>query len=302
MNQREELNGKHKSLARELQAFFLLATEERGMKPLQEIWQVFSVVVDIAIVSYVFYKLLMLIRGTRAIQLIQGIVIIVLAWVLSSLLNLRTLEWLMSQAFTYGVLVILIIFQPEFRRALEQLGRGRFFVRTGVQEDSDLLSVAEACYKAATYMAQRRIGALIVLERKIGLNDMIETGTRLEAKLSAELLINIFTPNTPLHDGAVIIRDATIMAAGCYLPLSESPFISKELGTRHRAAVGVSEVTDCLSLVVSEETGQISLASDGVLERDIQGEVLFLRLREALMPSAKKAGSFRQKWGQKADG
>ncbi|OUM88003.1 MAG: TIGR00159 family protein [Bacillus thermozeamaize] len=272
------------------------------MKPLQEIWQVFSVVVDIAIVSYVFYKLLMLIRGTRAIQLIQGIVIIVLAWVLSSLLNLRTLEWLMSQAFTYGVLVILIIFQPEFRRALEQLGRGRFFVRTGVQEDSDLLSVAEACYKAATYMAQRRIGALIVLERKIGLNDMIETGTRLEAKLSAELLINIFTPNTPLHDGAVIIRDATIMAAGCYLPLSESPFISKELGTRHRAAVGVSEITDCLSLVVSEETGQISLASDGVLERDIQGEVLFLRLREALMPSAKKAGSFRQKWGQKADG
>lgn len=267
------------------------------MEPLQELWQMISVVVDIAIVSYVFYKLLMFIRGTRAIQLIQGIIIIVLAWVMSSLLNLRTLEWLMSQAFTYGVLVILIIFQPELRRALEQLGRGRFFMRSSVQRETDLMEVAEACYKAAVQMSQQRIGALIVLERKIGLNDIIETGTRLEAKLSTELLLNIFAPNTPLHDGAVVIRDGTVMAAGCYLPLSESPFIDKDLGTRHRAAVGVSEVADCLCLVVSEETGQISLATDGVLERGLSGEALFQRLREALLPNPKKVRSFRSKKG-----
>jgi len=272
------------------------------MEPLQDLWQMLSAVVDIAIVSYVFYKLLMLIRGTRAIQLIQGIVIIVLAWVMSSLLNLRTLEWLMSQAFTYGVLVIMIIFQPELRRALEQLGRGRFFMRTNTQRENELLAVAEACYKAAVHMSQRRIGALMVLERKIGLNDIIETGTRLEAKLSAELLINLFTPLTPLHDGAVIIRDGVIMAAGCYLPLSESPFIDKDLGTRHRAAVGVSEVADCLCVVVSEETGQISLVSDGVLERNVAGEELFQRLREALLPNPKKVRSFRPKREQNSDG
>lgn len=272
------------------------------MGPLQELWQMVSVVVDIAIVSYVFYKLLMFIRGTRAIQLIQGIIIIVLAWVMSSLLNLRTLEWLMSQAFTYGVLVILIIFQPELRRALEQLGRGRFFIRSNTQREKELLSVVEACYKAAVHMSQRRIGALMVLERKIGLNDIIETGTRLEAKLSAELLINLFTPNAPLHDGAVIIRDGTVMAAGCFLPLSESPFIDKDLGTRHRAAVGVSEIADCLCIVVSEETGQISLVSDGVLERNVSGEVLFQRLRETLLPSPKKVRSFRPKREQDDNG
>ena len=272
------------------------------MEPLQELWRMLSVVVDIGIVSFVIYKLLMFIRGTRAIQLIQGIVIIVLAWVMSTVLNLQTLEWLMTQAFTYGVLVIMIIFQPELRRALEQIGRGRFFMRTSTQNETDVLAVAEACYKAAVHMSQKRIGALIVLERKIGLNDIIETGTRLEAKVSAELLINLFVPNTPLHDGAVIIRDDTIMAAGCYLPLSESPFIDKDLGTRHRAAVGVSEVADCLCVVVSEETGHISLVSDGVLERDVKGEELYRRLREALLPNPKKVRSFRSKREQRKDG
>lgn len=249
-------------------------------------------IVDILLVTFVFYKLITLIRGTRAVQLLKGMMVFVAAWLLSIFLGLNTLSWLMSQAMTYGVLAILIIFQPELRRALEQLGRGRFFSRSSNPDDDKINPVIMEIVKAVEYMAKRRIGALIALERETGLNDYIETGISIDGKMSSELLINIFIPNTPLHDGAVIIRKDQIKAAGCYLPLSENPFISKELGTRHRAALGLSELTDCLALIVSEETGQIAIAKNGEIHRDLSREGITELLEVELQPQTKVASSF----------
>jgi diadenylate cyclase len=243
---------------------------------------------DILIVSYLIYKLIQLVRGTRAVQLLKGIFFIIITWAISTWLNLYTLKWLMNQMFSWGVVTIVIIFQPELRRALEQLGRGNLFSRT--VGDQDVSQQINEVIKAVNYLARRKIGALIVFERKTGLNEYIESGIKMESSMSSELLINIFIPNTPLHDGAVIVREAQIMAAGCYLPLSENPFISKELGTRHRAAIGISEVCDAISVVVSEETGQVSLAMNGQIVRDINEESLISKLFEELRPKS-KAGS-----------
>ncbi|MFD2616112.1 diadenylate cyclase CdaA [Terrilactibacillus laevilacticus] len=235
-------------------------------------------IIDILVVTYVVYKLIMVIRGTKAVQLAKGILVIIVVWFLSSFFGLRTLEWITNKAITWGLLAIIIIFQPELRRALEQLGRGRFFSRGVVAEEEKHNHTIDGIVKASSYMAKRRIGALMSIERKTGLNDYIETGIPLNAHLTSQLLINVFIPNTPLHDGAVIIRENELIAAACYLPLSESPFISKELGTRHRAAMGVSEVTDSVTVVVSEETGGISVTKNGELFRDITED----RLRELL--------------------
>lgn len=246
-------------------------------------------VIDILIVSFVIYKLFTLIRGTRAIQLLKGILIVVAGWLLGITFGLNTLSWLMSQAMTYGVLGVMIIFQPELRRALEQLGRGTFFSRSSTADEEKIGVVLDETVKAIQYMAKRRIGALIVFERETGLNDYIETGTSIDGKLTSELMINIFIPNTPLHDGAVIVRKDKIMAAGCYLPLSENPFISKELGTRHRAALGLSELTDSLSIIVSEETGHVSVSMNGEVHRDLSAdglaEVLKVNLNQQTKPS-----------------
>lgn len=246
--------------------------------------------VDILIVSFLIYKVMQLIRGTRAVPLIKGILLLVVTWALSTWLNLYTLRWLMNQIFTFGIVTILIIFQPELRRALEQLGRGRLFSRTFHSEDQDVQFRVNEVIKAVNYLARRKIGALIVFERDTGLSDYCDTGIKMESHLSAELLINVFIPNTPLHDGAVIIRGPQIVAAGCYLPLSENPFISKELGTRHRAGIGVTEVSDAISIIVSEETGTISLAIGGQLVHDIQEESLISKLFEELRPAAKARG------------
>ncbi|MBN8194177.1 diadenylate cyclase CdaA [Bacillus sp. NTK074B] len=237
-----------------------------------------SDIVDILVVWFVIYKLIMLIKGTKAVQLLKGIFVIIIVRGLSSIFGLDTLGWMMEQALTWGFLAIIIIFQPELRRALEQLGRGRLFSRTGLQEEEEQEQMIESMTKAVSYMAKRRIGALLTLERETGMSDYIETGIPLNAKITSQLLINIFIPNTPLHDGAVIIQKNQIAAAACYLPLSESPFISKELGTRHRAALGVSEVTDSITIVVSEETGAISITKNGELHRDLSLE----RFREIL--------------------
>ena len=220
-------------------------------------------IIDILVVWYFIYKIFMIVRGTKAVQLINGIFIILILRGLSDLLRLRTLGWLMEQIITWGFLAIIIIFQPELRRALEQLGRGRIFTRSKQKVTEKQEQIVNAIVKACEYMAKRRIGALISIAQETGLNDYIETGIQMDAKVTAELLINTFIPNTPLHDGAVIIQNGEIKAAACYLPLSESPFISKELGTRHRAAVGISEVTDSITVVVSEETGGISLTKTG---------------------------------------
>lgn len=244
-------------------------------------------IIDILIVSYVIYKLILLVRGTRAIQLLKGILVVVVAWALSSWFKLNTLQWMMNQMFTFGLVGVAIIFQPELRRALEQLGRGTLFSRTTVEEDQEINRQINEILKAVIYLARRKIGALIVFERETGLNDYIESGIQIESKISSELLINVFIPNTPLHDGAVVIRKHHLMAAGCYLPLSENPFISKELGTRHRAAIGMSEVSDAMCVIVSEETGQVSLAMNGHILRDIKEDALQAKLFEELKPKAK---------------
>lgn len=241
-------------------------------------------IVDILIVSYIIYQLLILLRGTRAIQLMKGIIIMVAVWVFSIWFDLKTLQWLMNQMFNIGVIALIIIFQPELRRALEQLGRGKMFSRTTSEEDQLVSQRIGHLLKAVNYLCKRKIGALIVFERETGLNEYIESGIHIGAEVSSELLINIFIPNTPLHDGAVIIRQNELVAAACYLPLSENPFISKELGTRHRAGIGLSEMSDGISVMVSEETGQISLAINGQVVRDIKEESLISKLYEELRP------------------
>ncbi|KQX56551.1 TIGR00159 family protein [Paenibacillus sp. LMG 31458] len=260
-------------------------------------------IVDILIVSYVIYKLILLVRGTRAIQLMKGILVVVITWVFSIWFQLSTLQWMMNQTFTFGVLGVIIIFQPELRRALEQLGRGKLFSRSSTEEDQDVNKRISEVIRAANYLAKRKIGALIVFEKETGLTDYVESGIAIESKISAELLINIFIPNTPLHDGAVIIRQGQLMAAGCYLPLSENPFISKELGTRHRAAIGMSEVSDGMCIIVSEETGQISLTMNGHIVRDIKEESLIAKLFEELKPKAKtKEKNPFLKWRGRSNG
>jgi diadenylate cyclase len=225
--------------------------------------------IDILLVWYVIYKLLMVIRGTKAVQLLKGIFVIVIIRTIAGFAGLDTLSWIMQQALTWGFLAVIIIFQPEVRRALEQLGRGRIFSRSAIQEDEEQRKIIDALVKSIRYMGKRRIGALISIEKETGMNDYIETGIPMHSVITSELLINIFIPNTPLHDGAVIIQKDQIAAAACYLPLSENPFISKELGTRHRAALGISEVTDSLTIIVSEETGAISVTRNGDLYRDL---------------------------------
>ncbi|MFS0749455.1 diadenylate cyclase CdaA [Oceanobacillus sp. 1P07AA] len=230
--------------------------------------------VDIALVWYVLYKLIMLIRGTKAIQLLKGIAVVIIVWGVSQILNLQTIQFFTNQIISWGLIVIIILFQPELRRALEQLGRGNLFARSAKSQEEIIQNDISAILQSCNYMAKRRIGALISIEKETGIGDYAETGISIKGKLSHQLLTNIFTPNTPLHDGAVIIKKGEISAAACYLPLSESPFISKELGTRHRAAMGISEVTDALTIVVSEETGAISFTKNGELHRDIDQEKL----------------------------
>ncbi|GGH88937.1 diadenylate cyclase [Pullulanibacillus pueri] len=258
-------------------------------------------IVDILVVTYIIYKLIMVIRGTKAVQFSKGIIVIVVVWLLSNVLGLRTLNFITREALSYGLLAIIIIFQPELRRALEQLGRGRFFSREVHEEDQRKQSI-EAIVKATSYMAKRRIGALMSIERETGLSEYIETGIPMHAHLSSQLLINIFIPNTPLHDGAVILKGNEITAAACYLPLSESPLISKELGTRHRAAMGVSEVTDSLTVVVSEETGGISLTKNGELYRNLSEERLTELLEKDWLFQVRSTSGLRWNWRGKKNG
>ncbi|URT71120.1 diadenylate cyclase CdaA [Cytobacillus firmus] len=260
--------------------------------------------IDILLVWYVIYKLIMIVKGTKAVQLLKGIFVIILVKVASDKFHLQTLGWMMEQVLLWGFLAIIIIFQPELRRALEQLGRGRFFSRTANQEEENQEKLVESIAKAVDYMAKRRIGALISVERETGLNDYIETGIGLDSKISSELLINIFIPNTPLHDGAVIIQKNCVAAAACYLPLSESPFISKELGTRHRAALGISEVTDSITIIVSEETGSVSLTKNGELHRDLKAEAFkdMLSIELLAQQKIKQTSSGLWNWRGKKNG
>ncbi|MFP3324056.1 diadenylate cyclase CdaA [Planococcus sp. SIMBA_160] len=241
--------------------------------------QMFGNLIDILLVWFVIYKLITVIKGTKAVQLLKGIFFIIIARLVTQALNLETLGWIMQQVLEWGFLAIIIIFQPELRRALEQLGRGKLFSSSTLNEESERNRLIEAMSKSVSYMAKRRIGALVSIERETGLSEYIETGIPMNSDITSELMINLFIPNTPLHDGAVIVQKNRIAAAACYLPLSESPFISKELGTRHRAALGISEVTDAITIVVSEETGAISLTANGDLHRNLSLEDFEVKLR-----------------------
>ncbi|MBS4210016.1 diadenylate cyclase CdaA [Bacillus sp. FJAT-50079] len=258
-----------------------------------------SSIVDIFLVWFVIYKLIMLIRGTKAVQLLKGIFVIIIIWFLSDFFHLNTLGMMMETVITWGFLAIIIIFQPELRRTLEQLGRGKIFARTSIHEDEERKQRVDSIVEAVAYMAKRRIGALISVERETGMGDYIETGIPLHSNLTPELLINIFIPNTPLHDGAVIIQKNQIAAAACYLPLSESPFISKELGTRHRAALGISEVTDSLTIIVSEETGHVSVTQNGELYRDLSNDEFEKLLEKELLIENKGKQSSSSFWKRK---
>ncbi|MEW6622746.1 MAG: diadenylate cyclase CdaA [Bacillota bacterium] len=247
-------------------------------------WEIFLIILDITVVSYVIYKVIMLIRGTRAVQLIKGLFVLVLAYFISDLLQLTTVNWFLQQIQLLIVVALPIVFQPELRRALEQLGRGKIFNHSftylGVEDRSKLIN---ELVRAAQAMSKNKYGALIVIENETGLSDYIDTGIIMDSVVSAELLVNIFVPNTPLHDGAVIIRGDRIAAAGCFLPLTDSPYLSKQLGTRHRAALGITENSDCVVLVVSEETGIVSLANDGELIRYLDEKNLKETLEDLLL-------------------
>ncbi len=237
-------------------------------------------VVDIVIVALVLYKLFMLIRETRAEQLLKGILLLLVATKISELLQLFTLYWILDKTMTLGVIAIIIVFQPELRRGLEYIGRTKFFSKSIIEvESEEIKRIIGEIVEATASLARQKIGALIIIERETGLNEVAESGTRIDGLVSSELLINIFIPNTPLHDGAVVIKKNTIKAASCFLPLTDNINLSKELGTRHRAALGITEKSDSLAIVVSEETGIISIAEKGKLERKLSPE----DLRETLL-------------------
>ncbi|HJE80496.1 MAG TPA: diadenylate cyclase CdaA [Enterococcus gallinarum] len=243
-------------------------------------------VLDVLVVWYVVYKLIQLVRGTKAIQLFKGVGLFIVLRFLAGLIGLRTLSWLMDQVITYGVIAAIVIFQPEIRRGLEHLGRSSLFKTSKSEKHEDEVMV-QSLDKAIQYMAKRKIGALITIERTTGLEEYVETGIALDADITGELLINIFIPNTPLHDGAVIIRDGKIAVSSAYLPLSESLLIPKEFGTRHRAAVGVSEVSDALTIVVSEETGDVSITMNNQLLSGLSREQYLDILNRELVPEEK---------------
>lgn len=261
--------------------------------------QNFVRLLDILAVWFVIYELIVLLRGTKAVQLFRGIVVIAVIKAISVLIGLDTVSWIMDQIINWAIIAMVIIFQPEIRRGLEHLGRGSMFARGKRQNEDEERMIAELD-KAIQYMAKRRIGALMSIKMDTGLEDYIETGIALDADITGELLINIFIPNTPLHDGAVIIQDNQIKVAAAYLPLSESNLIPKELGTRHRAAVGISEVTDALTIVISEETGEVSITKDNELMRGMTRENYLRYFRQVLLTpeDSTKQNAFQNWFGR----
>lgn len=231
--------------------------------------------IDILIIAVLIYKLFLLTRETRAYQVLKGVGLLFIAALLSDIFQLSTLGWLLNSVLSSGIIVIVVLFQPEIRRTLEHIGRGKLLsgdLFGRMQTESS--QVVREIHSAVMHLAKRHVGALIVIEQHTRLGDVVSTGTRIDGVISAPLIENIFEPNTPLHDGAVIIREEMILAAACFLPLSEETGISRELGTRHRAALGISSVSDSVTIVVSEETGVISFAREGKLIRYVDDKAL----------------------------
>jgi len=242
----------------------------------QEPIKIITLILDLAIVIFLVVKLVQLIKGTRALQLLKGIIFLILITIISGMLQLNVLNYILSSFMTYGVLLLIVIFQPELRRALEQLGTSKINKFFGIDKDIET-KTKENIYKiviAAEEMSKTKTGALIVLERDIKLKDIMDTGVPIDSEISPQLLVNIFTPKTPLHDGAIVISENRIKAAACMLPLSNDKHVSKRIGTRHRSAIGMSKESDAIVVVVSEETGKISVAKDGTLIADVKEDAL----------------------------
>ena len=256
-------------------------------------------VIDILVVAIIFYKLFTLIKETRAEQLIKGIIFLLVLTKISEWMELFTINWILSNAMTLGAIAILVVFQPELRRGLEYLGRSSVFTKSLIEIRGESLSeVVEELIEAIASLSRQKIGALIVIERQTGLNEVADTGTLIGGLVSSDLLINIFIPNTPLHDGAVIIKEDKIKAAACFLPLTEDNTLSKELGTRHRAAIGISEKSDSLAIVVSEETGAISTAEKGKISRYLDIQTLRRILLDMYKPDTDSI-NFLNRWRDK---
>lgn len=242
-------------------------------------------IIDIIIVAYLLYQVLLWLRGTAGMQLLRGLLIILLFYIVAERFGLYTVHWLFEKFVTVILVAVIIVFQPELRRALERIGRGRFLMRlSGAEAKSS--RIVRHIIDAVEIMTEDKIGALIVIERNTGLNEFLESGVRLDSNVSEEMLLSIFSPKSPLHDGAVIIQGDRLMAAGCLLPLSDSLLIDKRLGTRHRAALGISEQTDALVVVVSERGGTISIAESGYLTRFLTKDMLSEKLFEAFSAAA----------------
>lgn len=252
----------------------------------------FTDILDILIVAYIIYKIIFWIKETRAWVLFKGILVILALAAIATVLQLNTILWILSNTISVGIIAVIVVFQPELRKALEQLGKGKFFsyFMRNEEEDSHKASTrtVDEIIKAADKMGAAKTGALILVEQEVPLGDLERTGIPIDGAISSQLLINIFEHNTPLHDGAVIIRRNRVAAATCFLPLTDSNEVSMELGTRHRAAIGASEVSDAYVIVVSEETGSISVARGGVLYRDLTSEQLRTMLSRSNMVTKKK--------------
>lgn len=254
-----------------------------------------TALLDIAILAFIIYKLMLLISGTRAVPLIRGVAVILAVFVFSGkrLFDLRAINWLLGSFQTAIIVALVLLFQPELRRALEQIGRGQIFaIARSSLAASDIVYIIDEITEAVVSCAKTKTGALVVLERDTGLSDYIETGVLLDSAVTREILLNIFVDGTPLHDGAVIIRGDRVAAAACFLPLTDNPYLSTSLGTRHRAGIGITEVSDAICLIVSEETGTISLASDGKLVRALDEKQLRERLA-VILSSAGQAKLFK---------
>ncbi len=264
-------------------------------------WQDF---VDIFIVGYFLYRLFLLIKGTRAVQMLFGLFFLAIATFLAQWGQFYTIDWVLKNFFTLWVIIFIIVFQPELRKALAEMGRSKIY---NLFEHGNIYFIIDEIVKASTALSQKGYGALIVIEREIGLKNYIETGVDISGKLSSELLINIFHPNTPLHDGAVIIQNDNIAAAACILPLSSISASPKDIGTRHRAAIGITEETDAVVIVVSEETRNISIAIRGRMTRNQDEENLRNVLRNIFSPVKKNKinktqGIFKNLWTLKKSG
>lgn len=246
-------------------------------------------ILDIVLVSYGIYRALLLIEGTRAFNLLKGLGIIVILLMFTKDLDFNAVNWVLANTLPTGFLALVVIFQPELRRALEDIGRGSFLADQLVPGEN-LVEIIDDISKAIAVCAKKRVGVLIVIEQEIGLKDFIDKGVQLHSHITSEILNTIFWPFTPLHDGAIIIKGPRIEAAACFLPISQNPDLAREVGTRHRAAVGITEITDAIAIIVSEETGQVSLARGGKLTRDLTDEKVKEILRGAFKRFGKQKG------------